>query len=622
MKSNMQFEKHHGKTECHTILASGMVLGALFLMGLFPRLGWTYFGGNGSFQNPYQLATADDLVELSETPKDNHKHFIVVADIDAAGYLFDRAVIGATDDPDLDDEGFYGTLNGNGHVIRNLFIHGDNNVGLIGVLKPDAQIGGIGIVDANIVASGQYTGILVGYNDGLISNCYATGTVHGQTSVGGLVGRHDGEISDCYAAAQITGTHSIGGLSGESWGAITTNCYSASLFYLEGTDMQEIVYGLVRAIFPGSNSFWDAQLNELSGITFRLRDHDGLMTDQMMDANSFLEAGWDFLGETTNGYDETWTMPAEGGYPVLSLFQGIAAPWPSNNGAALGTCTLSNDPNEVLWDSQSVFSPEWESRIVSNIAKNPATNPLFENHPERTIAISGNLKILDANNLLGINTEHSTLCQALDQTGNPIEVSNVPAPFQPRRGWHMLPSTPRPLSIELLLDPDQPMPTALSQVDFFVYSYYARSIVVVDVPFQASQDWIDLVPGLSVQIDGAEYEEEANRWRFHTRRRNFSNTLTIGILTQDYTVTEYSLLDRVDMICNMDFVDQLGEVVTSYGTRHIDDVKARSRGHATAITGGYFTWDQGIEFVRFTIALEPYHMIVPLTLTDIPISSE
>jgi hypothetical protein len=61
----------------------------------------------------------------------------------------------------------------------------------------------------------------------------------------------------------------------------------------------------------------------------------------------------------------------------------------------------------------------------------------------------------------------------------------------------------------------QPMATALSQVDFFVYAYYARSIVVVDVPFQASQDWIDLVPGLSVQIDGAEYEEEANRWRFH-----------------------------------------------------------------------------------------------------------
>lgn len=146
MKTTRPFDTFYSRTEFCTKHVSNVVVAVLFLANLYPNVGWAYFAGNGSFQNPYQLATADDLLELSENPKDNHKHFVLVADIDAVGYLFHQAVIGATDDPDLDDEGFFGTVNGNGHVIRNLTIQGNNNVGLIGVLKHDAQIRGIGIV--------------------------------------------------------------------------------------------------------------------------------------------------------------------------------------------------------------------------------------------------------------------------------------------------------------------------------------------------------------------------------------------------------------------------------------------------------------------------------------------
>ena len=89
-----------------------------------------YSGGSGTSDDPYQIATAEDLMLLGETPEDYDKHFILTADIDLDPDLpgrrvFDRAVIA----PDMDttDEyswfqgiAFSGALNGQGHTIRNL----------------------------------------------------------------------------------------------------------------------------------------------------------------------------------------------------------------------------------------------------------------------------------------------------------------------------------------------------------------------------------------------------------------------------------------------------------------------------------------------------------------------
>jgi len=41
-----------------------------------------YSGGTGEPNDPYQIATAADLIALGETPADYDKHFILTADID------------------------------------------------------------------------------------------------------------------------------------------------------------------------------------------------------------------------------------------------------------------------------------------------------------------------------------------------------------------------------------------------------------------------------------------------------------------------------------------------------------------------------------------------------------
>src|SRR4030042_2425791 len=71
----------------------------------YPRLSWEkYSGGTGGPNDPYQIATAADLIALGETPEDYDKHFVLTADIDLDPNLpgrkvFDCAVIAPDTDP-------------------------------------------------------------------------------------------------------------------------------------------------------------------------------------------------------------------------------------------------------------------------------------------------------------------------------------------------------------------------------------------------------------------------------------------------------------------------------------------------------------------------------------------
>jgi len=161
-----------------------------------------YSGGTGEPNDPYQIATAEDLMLLGETPEDYDKHFVLTADIDLDPNLpgrkvFDRAVIA----PDTNDattwfEGtaFTGVFEGNRHTISNLTITGAGYLGLFGQLGSwlhQAEVQDLMLLDASIIGSGNYIGSLVGVNGGEVARCHSDGTVTGfGDQVGGLVGQN------------------------------------------------------------------------------------------------------------------------------------------------------------------------------------------------------------------------------------------------------------------------------------------------------------------------------------------------------------------------------------------------------------------------------------------------
>jgi hypothetical protein len=327
-----------------------------------------YSGGTGEPNDPYQIATAADLIALGETPADYDKHFILTADIDLDPNLpgrkvFDRAVIA----PDVNDANwsfdgtpFMGIFNGNGHTILHLAIKGGGYLGLFGEMRSGGEVKDLGVVNVNVTGSGACVGGLVGCNGvsstfpgGDVIRCYSTGMVSGSSNVGGLVGMtRGGNVTQCNSNSAVSGVSSVGGLLGGNYGpSIVTACYSVGVVEgidcvggLVGENGGEIIYcysaasvnrlylwnddtvgGLVGSsasrdsddgpvVGLATMSFWDTQTSGQATSA----GGTGKTTAEMQTAKTFLDAGWDFVGETANGTEDIWKIVEGQTYPLLS----------------------------------------------------------------------------------------------------------------------------------------------------------------------------------------------------------------------------------------------------------------------------------------------------------------
>ena len=291
-----------------------------------------YAGGTGEPNSPYQIATAEDLILLGETPEVYDKHFILTTDIDLDPNLpgrkvFDRAVIAPdTNDATWDFEGtpFTGIFNGNGHTISHLTIQGQGYLGLFGKLESGGNVRNLGVVDVNITDSGMYVGGLAGQNSGEISVCYSTGVVNAGRSVGGLVGynSNNGLITNCASHCTVSGFENIGGLLGNNGYGI--NCWVIRCFSTGSVTGTEDVGGLVGDNDANiDNSLWDDNDTNIIDSFWDLETSNrayseggtGKTTAEMQTASTFLEAGWDFVGETKNGTEDIWSICEKTNYP-------------------------------------------------------------------------------------------------------------------------------------------------------------------------------------------------------------------------------------------------------------------------------------------------------------------
>jgi hypothetical protein len=289
-----------------------------------------YSGGSGTADDPYQIATAADLIALGETPADYDKHFVLTADIDLdpnlpGGKVFDKAVIAPRVGNDyLNPPGteFTGNFDGQGHTIKNLTISGGpaGYLGLFGLVYSGGRIRNVGLENAWITGASGSSGLgsLVGTNyQGIIDSCYAAARVAGGEGcvvIGGLVGGNQGIITYCYALGSVTvgkNSKSAGGLVGSNLNQIT-QCYASVAVSSSGPSTG--LGGLVGLGLGGSRNdcFWNVETSGLS----QSDDAVGLTTAQMQDPNTFIRAGWDFVDIPT-GSSGIWARPAGGGFPIL-----------------------------------------------------------------------------------------------------------------------------------------------------------------------------------------------------------------------------------------------------------------------------------------------------------------
>ncbi len=125
---------------------------------------------------------------------------------------------------------FAAVFDGNGHIIRNLYIDGYSYyTGLFGRVDNTGIIRNVGLESVDVTSRGEMShGGLVGRNQGVIKNSYVTGAVSGEGSVGGLVGFTEwtSVIEDSYSTASVTGGYNasiiegVGGLIGHNRGKV------------------------------------------------------------------------------------------------------------------------------------------------------------------------------------------------------------------------------------------------------------------------------------------------------------------------------------------------------------------------------------------------------------------
>ncbi len=195
-----------------------------------------YSGGDGTQNNPYQIANTTDLIYLSNHSSGWNKYFIQTADItfDADSSQVDWDGDGsATWDAGVQlgfssigysSINFQGNYNGQNHIISNLYINRESQdyVGLFGYTN-NASMSNLGLIDFDIKGK-KYVGGLVGYQDyGTVNSSYSTGAVSGNSSVGGLVGyQGGGTVNNCFWDTQTSGQNTSDGGTGKTTAQMKT----------------------------------------------------------------------------------------------------------------------------------------------------------------------------------------------------------------------------------------------------------------------------------------------------------------------------------------------------------------------------------------------------------------
>ena len=289
----------------------------VLLMLLTTATAWAQFsGGDGSENNPYEIASYDDLLTLRNNVNNGERYgncyFRQTADIDwPDGITWDRG-IGYSD---AGSHYFRGRYDGNGNkIIGFRLATSEQNAGLFGYVLGDyrgtdatnnviAEVKNVVLVDPVITAQAtsgeQYVGTLVGYvsrcvkiddNTVIGGSVTITGVSNNDNSTyaGGLVGYYfNGDWPslkrNIVSGITVSGAGVSGGLVGRLYYSycVDQNFVDATVSSVQHTGdagtfyRQGAVVGECYSISNNSNNFTWGYYHNTAGLTFFAKDANG-----------------------------------------------------------------------------------------------------------------------------------------------------------------------------------------------------------------------------------------------------------------------------------------------------------------------------------------------------------
>lgn len=195
---------------------------AMFLCSL---LAFAQFSGSGSGteNDPYLILNPIQLNQIRNFLNQDGVYFKLMSDIDLTDFIEDEYPSQGWLPIGTNSSSFKGVIDGNGKTITGLWINRNSSdrVGFVSSLV--GTIKNLTLKNA-LVKGNNYVGLLVGScGKSKIENCTISGSVLGNSYVGGCVGRGEVELCDILSTVEVSGVDCVGGIIGYSYCSIS-NC--------------------------------------------------------------------------------------------------------------------------------------------------------------------------------------------------------------------------------------------------------------------------------------------------------------------------------------------------------------------------------------------------------------
>jgi len=351
----------------------------IFLLISSVCFAYDFAGGTGSPNDPYQIETAAQLLQIGSDANLLDKCYILINDINLAPDVtgippFTQATIAPdinTSEPGFQGIRFTGIFDGNDNTILNLNINTlDDYIALFGKIGPDAEVKNLNIESA-FIKGNNYVGALSGYQSschvlscttnvqidansfvggisgnggGVIEKCSSNGNIVGIEYVGGIAGYCSNTIKGCYSIVSITGYNNVGGIAGWNFAQnIIQSCYFAGS--VSGVDIVGGLVGLNQSTISDSYSVGQVLADSNGG---------GLIG---LNSGTVYLSYWDY--ETSN------ILTSDGGNPKsttemksIDTFKGwgYEEQWKIENGLSSPTLIWQNLPGEIIIDDPNRYA--------------------------------------------------------------------------------------------------------------------------------------------------------------------------------------------------------------------------------------------------------------------------
>ena len=184
--------------------------------------------------NTYTVYTADGLKAWAEAAQSDFSlNCILAADITLPTVAEGESNWKPIGTYDHYYNRYTGTFDGGGHTITGLTINqsGTDHVGLFGCIGGRGTVKNLTLENVNIIGHDNVGGVVgsTDYDSSTVTDCTVSGTVSGNSNVGGVVGYHYAStVSSCTASGDVTGMgNNVGGVVGYNNSSVTA-CYHAS----------------------------------------------------------------------------------------------------------------------------------------------------------------------------------------------------------------------------------------------------------------------------------------------------------------------------------------------------------------------------------------------------------